>query len=69
MGGVASAQRNQITELEMLAVVEGTKHYHTYLASNEFEIFTDHVSLTYIQNMKLAGNNRLTRWALFMQSY
>jgi len=68
--GVRPAEsRWTITELEMLAVVEGTKHFHTYLASNEFEIFTDHVSLTFVQNMKLSGNNRLTRWALFMQQY
>jgi len=26
-----------ITELEMLPVVEGTKHFHTYLAGNEFD--------------------------------
>ncbi|HSN23100.1 MAG TPA: RNase H-like domain-containing protein, partial [Methylomicrobium sp.] len=58
-----------ITELECLALVEGIKQYHTYLASREFEAVTDHVSLTYLQKMKLAGNNRLTRWALFLQPY
>jgi len=41
-----------LTELEMLAVVEWAKHVHTYLAGDEFEIFTDHVSLKLIQNTK-----------------
>ncbi|HSN22734.1 MAG TPA: reverse transcriptase family protein, partial [Methylomicrobium sp.] len=58
-----------ITELECLALIEGVKQYHTYLAGNEFEIVTDHVSLTFLQRMKLSNNNRLTRWALFLQGY
>jgi len=68
--GVRLAEsRWTITALEMLVVVEGTRHFHTYLVGNEFEIFTGHVSLTFIQNMNLSGNSRLTRWALFMQQY
>ena len=68
--GVRPAEsRWTITELECLAVVEGIRQYHTFLAGNEFEIITDHVSLTFLNKMKLSGNNRLTRWALFMQPY
>ena len=33
-----------ITELEALAIVEGVRVYHTYLAGGPFEIVTDHVS-------------------------
>jgi hypothetical protein len=58
-----------ITELECLALIEGVKQFHTYLARSKFEIITDHVSLTFLRGMKLAGNNRLTRWALFLQPY
>jgi len=59
----------EISEIEGLAVVEGVKAYHVYLAGRPFEIVTDHISLTYIDKFKLSGNNRLTRWALFLQGY
>lgn len=65
----SNESRWSITELEGLAIIEGVKVYHTYLAGKPFEIFTDHISLTYLQKMKLSGNNRLTRWALFLQGY
>jgi RNase H-like domain found in reverse transcriptase len=60
-----------ITELECLSVIERLKFYHNYIAGNqEFDVFTDHVSLTYLKKMKLSThNNRLTRWALFIQPY
>jgi hypothetical protein len=61
-----------ITQLECLAVIEGVREYHVYLASNEFLVLTDHFSLTYINRMRLSGsgaNNRLCRWALFLQAY
>jgi transposase InsO family protein len=58
-----------VSELEALAVVEGVKNFHCYLAGNEFECVTDHITLTYIQKMKLSNNNRLARWALFLQGY
>lgn len=61
--------RWSITDLEALALIEGVKSNHTYLINNTFEVVTDHVSLTYLQTMRLSGNNRLTRWALFLQPY
>ena len=54
-----------ITDLECLALIEGVKEYHTYLSGQEFEVITDHVSLTYLQRMQLSGISRLTRWGLF----
>jgi hypothetical protein len=58
-----------VTELECLALIEGVKQFHTYLSGSKFEVVTDHISLTFLRGMKLAGNNRLTRWALFLQPY
>jgi hypothetical protein len=58
-----------VSELEGLALVEGIKNFHVYLAGNEFECVTDHITLTYIQKMKLSNNNRLARWALLLQAY
>src|SRR5208282_423382 len=34
-----------------------------------FEVVTNHVSLSYLKTMRFSGNNRQTRWALFLQSY
>jgi hypothetical protein len=58
-----------ITEIECLALYEGVRAYHTYLSGCEFEVVTDHVSLTFLQKMKLSTNSRLTRWAMFLQGY
>jgi hypothetical protein len=58
-----------VTHLECLALVEGVRQFHTYLAGNTFEIVTDHVSLTFLQRMKISENNRLARWAMFLQGY
>lgn len=61
--------RYGVTDLEALAVIEGIKQYHTYLIHNPFELVTDHISLKYLQTMKLSGLGRLTRWAMFLQPY
>ena len=61
--------RYPISELECLAIIEGVKHYHTYLAHKPFEIVTDHVSLKFLQSLKVSAHNRLARWALFLQPY
>ena len=57
-----------ITELECLAVVEGVKQFHIYLADKTFEIYTDHKALTGLINTK-PEKGRLNRWAQFLMSY
>ena len=57
-----------VSELECLAIIEGTRHYHTYLVGRPFTIITDHVSLKYLNSLKL-GTGRLQRWALHLQGY
>ena len=47
--------RWSITELECLALVEGVREFHVYLAAKPFQVVTDHNALTYIQRMKLCG--------------
>lgn len=61
--------RYPISQMECLAIIEGVKHYHTYLAHKPFEIVTDHVSLKFLQSLKVSAHNRLARWALFLQPY
>ena len=67
--GLRKAELNYtITELECLAIIEGTRAYHQYLVSRPFTIVTDHVSLTFLNSLK-TGKSRLQRWALHLQGY
>ena len=55
-------------EKECLAVVWGIKRFHVYLYGVRFVLQTDHEPLTYMNRAKFT-NNRLMRWAMFLQSY
>ena len=54
-----------VSELECLAVVEGVKAYHPYLAAGHFEIYTDHQALTYLQRI-IVSTGRLAHWAILL---
>ena len=41
-----------ITDKEGLALVEGIQHFRHYLANTKFTVFTDNVSVKYLQNIK-----------------
>ena len=58
-----------VTELECLALLTAIKENHVYLASRQFQVYTDHVSLKYIHSLKVSSNNRLARWAIALQPY
>ena len=67
---LTNAEKNySVTDLEVAALVGGVKEFHVYLADKEFEIFTDHISATFLNTMKLSGNNRLARAAIYLQGY
>lgn len=57
-----------VSEKEGLAIVEGIKTYHVYLASQPFKIFTDHAALKWLNNVK-QSTGRLARWAVLLQGY
>ena len=57
-----------VSELEGLALVEAVKEYHAFLSNNKFVLYTDHISLTWLQQIK-AKNGRLLRWSLLLQGY
>ena len=57
-----------VSELEGLALVEAVKEYHAFLSNNKFILYTDHVSLTWLQQIK-AKNGRLLRWSLLLMGY
>jgi len=39
------------------------------LAAAPFVVYTDHVSLKYLESLEISAHNRLTRWALALQPY
>ena len=57
-----------VTELELLAILEGIKRFSSFLSNVEFEVISDHVALSYIQSLK-AHHGRLGKWAVFLQGY
>ena len=57
-----------ITEKEGLALVEGIQHFRHYLANTKFTVFTDNVSVKYLQNIKDC-QGRLGRWSILLQGY
>jgi len=58
-----------ITDLECLSLLTGIREYHVYLAAAPFIVYTDHISLKYLQSLKVSTHNRLARWALALQPY
>jgi len=58
-----------VSDQECLALLTGIREYHVYLAGRLFSVYTDHLSLKYLQSLKVSSNRRLTRWALALQPY
>ena len=55
-------------ERECLAVVWGVRKFQLYLYGRPFVLQTDHQPLVFLNKAKLL-NDRIMRWALFLQSY
>ena len=58
-----------ITQLECLSLLTGIREFHVYLAAAPFVVYTDHISLKYLESLKISAHNRLARWALALQPY
>ena len=56
------------TERELLAIVYSVLKFRYYLVGAEFDIITDHKSLTFLLTSPF-NNARLTRWILCLQEY
>src|SRR5208282_5786357 len=54
-GLIPNETRRGITDLELLALIEGVKAYHTYLADEPFAVVIDHVRLSYLKTMRFQG--------------
>lgn len=62
----AAEKRWSATDIEGLALAEGIKEYHAFLSNKPFTVYTDHISLKWIQSTKNA-HGRLYRWSLLFQ--
>lgn len=65
------AQKNYSTiEKELLALILALQHFSVYLGSGStpIQVYTDHHPLKFLAKFK-DKNQRLTRWALFLQEY
>ena len=60
--------RWHITDKEGLALVEAVRQFRPYLASMPFTVYTDNVSVKWLQQIKDC-QGRLGRWALLLQGY
>ena len=56
------------TEREALAVLDGIKHFRTYLYGHKFFIVTDHHALKWLMNIK-EPTGRLAHWSLEIQQH
>jgi transposase InsO family protein len=66
---LSKPERNYNTrEKELLAIVWAVEKFKPYLYGVEFELFTDHQSLVYIQTMK-NPSARIHRWILKLQEF
>jgi transposase InsO family protein len=67
--GLRPAETNfTTTEIEMLALVTGVREFNVYLAHKPFIVYSDHIALRYIDNLK-TSQGRLLRWSLLLQPY
>ena len=66
---LTKAEKNYtVTELELLALVDGCMKYAIYLTGREFTVYTDHANLLYLcNNDRLSA--RATRWVLKLSAF
>ena len=57
-----------ISDKEGLALVEGIQAFKHYLANQKFTVYTDNVSVKYLQQIKDC-QGRLGRWSILLQGY
>ena len=60
--------RWHITDKEGLSLVEAIRQFRPYLANVPFTVYTDNVSVKYLQQIKDC-QGRLGRWSLLLQGY
>lgn len=61
-------QKWGITEIECLGLISAVKEFHPYLTNQKFKIYTDHISLKWLDGIK-HKTGRLYRWSLLLSPY
>lgn len=61
-------RRYCVTRKELLAVVTYVQHFRSYLLGHEFQLRTDHGSLTWLANFK-EPEGQLARWLEQLQEF
>ncbi|CAG2184771.1 TRMT2A [Mytilus edulis] len=61
-------KRWHINHKEGLALIEAIKTFKPYIANNQFTVYTDSITVRWLNNSKDA-TGRLGRWSLFLQQY
>jgi len=58
-----------VTELEMLSIVDALNKYKHFLLGRHFIIKSDHISLRFINSLKISLTGCLFRWSLMIQGF
>lgn len=53
-----------VSEIECAALISAVREFHVYLANNKFIVYTDHLSLKLIHDIRTSSSGRLLRWSL-----
>ncbi|VDI55350.1 Hypothetical predicted protein, partial [Mytilus galloprovincialis] len=61
-------KRWHINHKEGLALIEAIKTFKPYIVNNQFTVYTDSITVRWLNNSKDA-TGRLGRWSLFLQQY
>jgi hypothetical protein len=63
-------QSGSATHIELIGLLDAIKSHHPFLSNGrQFLILSDHVSLRFIQNLKLSSSPQLVRFSLFLQHF
>jgi hypothetical protein len=55
-------------DVELYAIVKALRHWRHYLVLKYFVLFTDHITLKYVNTQKKL-NSRHAKWVCFLQGY
>lgn len=67
---LSKPQRNYcVTRKELLAIVEGVKHFHHYLSGRPFRVRTDHAALKWLLSLRHTAEGQLARWLELLSAY